>query len=109
MGAMSKHKGASFERQIANIFKDRGFKARRSAQYCGNSGEAADVIGVDGIHIECKAQERMHLYDWMAQAERDANGSGNIPVVIHKQNRKPILVTMKLDDWLDMFEREGME
>ena len=64
----SKQKGARFERQLAGMFRDYGFQARRTAQYCGNTGDASDVIGLPGIHIEAKHQETMRLYDWMAQA-----------------------------------------
>ena len=105
MGKMSREKGKRFERFVANLFKDWGYEAHRTAQYKGNTGQAGDVEGVDGIHIECKAQERMNLYEWIEQAERDARaeGKGNFPVVIHKANNKPILVTMPFPFWIQMF------
>lgn len=48
-----------------------------------------------------KRFERMNLYDWMAQSVSDteAEGKGRIPVEIHKANNKPVLATMKLEDW----------
>ena len=92
----AKEKGARFERKLSSIFRDYGYKARRTAQYCGNTGEAADVIGLPGLHIEAKHQETMRLYDWIAQAKRDAAGSGKIPAVFHKKNNAEILVTMEL-------------
>lgn len=103
----SKDKGKRFERDIANYLKERGYDARRSAQYCGNTGDAADVVGLPGFHIECKHQEKMHLYDWMEQAVRDSAKSGDTPIVIHKQNRKDTLVTMRLDDFMNMMEKEN--
>ena len=103
----SKDKGKRFERDIANYLKEHGFDARRSAQYCGNTGDAADVVGLPGFHIECKHQEKMHLYDWMEQAVRDSAKSGDTPIVIHKQNRKDTLVTMRLDDFMNMMEKEN--
>ena len=67
----SKQKGARFERQLAGLFRDYGYTdSRRTAQYCGNTGDASDVVGLPGIHIEAKHQEKMYLYDWMEQAER---------------------------------------
>lgn len=98
----SKDKGKRFEREIANYLKERGYDARRSAQYCGNTGDAADVVGLPGFHIECKHQEKMHLYDWMEQAIRDSAKSEDTPIVIHKQNRKETLVTMRLDDFMNL-------
>ena len=67
MAVNSKQKGARFERQLASRLREYGFKTRRGQQYCGANGDA-DVVGLPGIHIEAKHQERMQLYDWMAQA-----------------------------------------
>ena len=105
-GKMSRDKGKRFELILAHYFEERGYDAHRSAQFCGKTGQAADVIGVPGIHIEAKAQERMCLYDWMAQAVRDSDAAktGNKPTVIHKQSRKDILVTMRLDDWFELYK-----
>lgn len=103
MAVNSKQKGARFERLLASRFREYGYEARRTAQYCGNTGEASDVVGAPGIHIEAKHQERMQLYDWMAQAKRDAAGSGRIPVVFHKKNNAEILVTMEFDDWMKLY------
>lgn len=102
----SKQKGARFERALASIFREYGFKdARRTAQYCGNNGDASDVVGLPGIHIEAKHQEQMRLYDWMAQVKRDAeaNNKGHLPAVFHKKNNAEILVTMTIDDWMILY------
>ena len=98
----SKQKGARFERLLASKLRDCGYNARRGQQYCGANGDA-DVIGLPGIHIEAKHQERMQLYDWMAQAKHDASGTGNIPAVFHKKNNAEILVTMEFEDWMQLY------
>ena len=100
----SKDKGKRFERAIANILKDYGFEARRTNQFCGNTGDASDVVGLPNIHIECKHQEQMRLYEWMAQAVRDSEKSGKFPAVFHKKNNADILVTMRLDDWMTLYK-----
>ena len=101
----SKSKGARFERQLASRFREYGYDARRTAQYCGNSGDAADVIGLPGIHVEAKHQEQMRLYEWMAQAKRDAAaGGGNaLPAVFHKKNNAEILVTVEFDTFMQLY------
>ncbi len=107
----SKAKGARFERELAAIFKEYGYEdSRRTAQYCGNTGDAADVIGLPGVHIEAKHQETMRLYEWMEQAVNDAVASGtdNLPAVFHKKNRADILVTMRLDDWMKLYKGRKM-
>lgn len=106
MAVNSKQKGARFERQLASRFREYGFEARRTAQYCGNTGDASDVIGLPGIHVEAKHQERMQLYEWMAQAKRDAAaGGGNaLPTVFHKKNNAEILVTMEFDTFMKLYK-----
>lgn len=99
----SKAKGARFERHLASKFREHGFDARRTAQYCGNTGDAADIVGLPGIHVEAKHCEAMRLYEWMSQAIRDAQKSGNIPAVFHKKNNADILVTMRLEDWMHLY------
>lgn len=100
----SKQKGARFERLLASKFREHGFDARRTAQYCGNTGDASDVVGLPGIHIEAKHQEKMMLYDWVAQAKRDAAKGGGIPVVFHKKNNAEILVTMCFEDFMKLYK-----
>ncbi len=99
----SKAKGARFERHLASRLREYGFDAHRTAQYCGKTGDAADVEGLPYIHIEAKAQERMELYKWMSQAKRDSAGSGKLPAVFHKKNNCEILVTMELDDFMKLY------
>lgn len=106
MAVNSKQKGARFERLLASRFREYGYdQARRTAQYCGNTGDASDVVGLPGLHIEAKHQETMRLYDWMAQAKRDATAGGEnrLPAVFHKKNNYPILVTMVLEDFMNIY------
>lgn len=103
MAVNSKNKGARFERLLASRFREYGYQARRTAQYCGNTGDASDVVGLPGIHIEAKHQEAMRLYEWMAQAKRDAAGTGKLPAVFHKKNNAAILVTMEFEDFMHIY------
>ena len=97
----SEQKGARFERTLAAALRDYGYECRRGQQYCGKNGDA-DVIGLPGIHIEAKHQERMSLYDWMEQAKRDAR-QDELPAVFHKKNNAEILVSMELADWIKLY------
>ena len=107
MNLNSRQKGARFERSLANILKEYGYDCRRGQQYCGANGDA-DVIGLKGIHIEAKAVERLNIYEAMEQAKRDAR-ENELPAVFHKKNRKEILVTMTLKDWLQLYQKGGKE
>ena len=100
---MNSHaKGKRFELELSAKLREYGYEARRTAQYSGKTEESADVIGLPGIHIEAKHQEQMRLYEWMAQAVRDAKDT--LPAVFHKKNREDILVTMRFDDWMQLYK-----
>lgn len=100
----SKEKGKRFERELASLLREHGYEARRTAQYCGKTEESSDVVGLPGIHIEAKHQEKMELYKWMEQAKRGSSGSGNIPAVFHKKNRAEILVTIRFEDFIKIYK-----
>ena len=97
----SREKGARGERELAAVLTDYGYECRRGQQYSGANGDA-DVIGLPGIHIECKRVERLNLYDAIAQAKHDSR-EGELPVVFHRKNDCKWLVTMEIEDWIDMY------
>ena len=106
MAKKSVEKGKRFERLLASKFREYGYDdARRTAQYCGNTGDAADIVGLPHIHVEAKHVERLNIYEAMAQAKRDtkANGKGALPAVFHKKNNCEILVTMEFDDFMQIY------
>lgn len=98
----SRNKGAAGERELSNLLKSAGYDTRRGQQFCGANGDA-DVVGLEGIHIECKRVERLNIYEAMEQAINDAR-VGELPCVFHRKNRKNWLVTMNLDEWLELYE-----
>lgn len=64
-------------------------------------------MGLPGVHIEVKRVERLNITEAMAQAIRDAQRFQNgAPAVFHRRNRQPWLVTMRLSDWLALYEHE---
>lgn len=93
----SRQKGKRGELELAKILRDFGFDARRGVQYKGGQ-DSPDVVGIKGIHIECKRVEKGSVYDWMEQSERDAGDE--IPVVMWRRNGKRWLVIQYLDDYL---------
>lgn len=98
----SRQKGAAGERELAKALRSHGFETRRGQQYCGSNGDA-DVVGLPGVHIECKRVERLNLEDAMAQSRADAR-SGEIPVVMHRKNNCKWLVTLSLDDFMTLYK-----
>lgn len=101
----SRQKGANGERELAHELERYGVRARRGQQYSGLAGDA-DVVGLRGYHIEVKRVEKLNIDRAMDQSIRDADaesirrGEVVIPVVMHRRNRRPWLVTMTLDDFM---------
>lgn len=101
----SRTKGAVGEREWANVLKEHGYEARRGQQYKGGS-DSPDVIGLPGIHQEVKRVEKFYLYKSLDQSKRDA-ADAEIPIVVHRMNRKPWVVIMDAEDFLKMYKDAG--
>lgn len=102
----SKKKGSHGELEFAKLCHAEGYdEVRRTAQYCGNTGDASDCVGLNGIHIEVKRNEHLNIHDAIAQAVRDceAGGKGLIPIVAHRKNHTEWLITMKANDWFKLY------
>lgn len=97
----SRAKGARFERSLAAWFRENlGTPARRGQQYSGTEDSPDIRDAIPGVHIEAKHVNRLNLYEAMDQAAGDCGSL--IPVVVSKADRKPILVTVRLDDFLSL-------
>ena len=105
MGRFSRDKGARAERQWRDICRAEGYNAERGCQMYDKGSEIADVIGLPFIHVEVKNVERLNIREAMAQSINDATeeGRGNIPIVAHKKNRCPWLVTCRAEDWFRLY------
>ncbi len=97
-----RRKGAAGERELANVLKGYGYEARRGQQFSGANGDA-DVVGLPGMHIECKRVEKLNLDAAMEQAARDAR-EDEIPAVFHRKNRTGWKVTLMLEDFMRLYE-----
>jgi Holliday junction resolvase len=97
----SKRKGKRGELELAKKLKEYGFNTRRGQQYSGLGGD--DVVGLEGIHIECKRVERLNVYDAMKQACKDAEAD-ELPAVFWRKNKEQWLVTMALCDWIELYK-----
>lgn len=94
----SREKGKAGELELARILREYGYAARRGQQFSGLNGDA-DVIGIPGIHIECKRVERLNIHEAMQQSVRDAKND-EVPVIMHRKNRTEWLVTQRLEEWI---------
>ena len=104
MAKNSKRKGKVGELELARKLREYGYDARRTVQYNGKEEEGqADLLGLPGVHIECKRTESLRLYDAINQAKRDSENSGNIPVVFHRKNNCEWVAILPLDDFMKIY------
>ena len=97
----SRAKGAKGERELAKELRHYGYDARRGQQYSGANGDA-DVVGLPGIHIECKRVQKLNIDDAYMQSWHDAK-EGEIPVVMHRKNDFKWKVTLSLEDFMTIY------
>lgn len=104
----SKRKGNAGERELLNILQAVGLAKRNDQRYVGGVDNPDISFELDGrrYHVECKRAEKFSAYAAMAQAERDANGHA-VPAVMHRKNRAPWLVVMKLSDWIKLVKDDA--
>jgi hypothetical protein len=99
MGAMSRRKGKSGEREFEQLVIAHGM---------------ADVIREQdgrrqyGDHhlasfcVDSKRRERIEIVKWSREIEGRTAGTNLIPCVAYRHNREPWRVSMKASDWLDV-------
>lgn len=98
----SRNKGKNGELELAERLRDYGIEARRGWS------EGKDIThAIEGVHLECKRVERSQPYVWLDQAIRDAKGD-EIPVVVHRQNRKDWIAILDLGDLIEILRKSGM-
>lgn len=108
IGKASKARGKRAELDLVHKLQELGFPdARRTAQYCGKDG-TSDVVGIPGVHCECKAVERLNIWEALSQSKRDsqADGNGYIPAVFFKRNRSGWFVAIPLTDFIHLYKGE---
>jgi len=100
MPVNSRSKGSRAERELSKkITEVMGWKARRTQQFCGAAGDS-DVVVQDlpQVFLESKAVQKLNVSQAMKKAAEDASAAGKIPVLAHKKNREPWLLTIRLSD-----------
>ena len=100
----SNRKGKAGERELSKLFRSYGFEgARRSQQFAGINNDA-DVVGLPHVHVECKRVERLNIHDAIEQTIRDKREE-ELGIVAHRKNRTDWLITMTLDDFMEIYKR----
>ena len=98
----SQRKGRNAEKELSAMLNTYGYDTHIGAPL--NFGSEPDISGLRGVHIEVKHVERLNIYQALEQSIRDSERlKDGTPCVFHRKNRRGWLVTMRLEDWLEMY------
>jgi hypothetical protein len=93
MGRMQRQKGATFERDIANVLG-----AKRNI---GQSRDGGDDITHGPFRIECKRRATLGTVEqWLAQAIAACKRPSDVPIVVGRSDGGQPMVVMRFTDWL---------
>jgi hypothetical protein len=103
-GRSARIKGATFERDLAKYFTENtSLDAKRGIGQTRSGGAEVSDVDIPYVHVEAKRQKRCRIKSAMEQAVADANVNGKLPVAVTRDDRSDILCTMRLDDWIILF------
>lgn len=100
MSVNGNQKGKRGERELAALLREHGYEEARRGQQFSGGGDSPDVIGVPGLHIECKRTETYSHNLFIDQAVHDA--AGKPWAVLHKYNRRPWTATVDASFFLKL-------
>ena len=101
MGNKERDKGARGERLLRDFLRDRGLDVRRGFTYLHQS----DLIGMIGIHVECKFVEKLNVRKALQQAtDESKKRSDGMPTVFWKVSRLPWITIMWSEDWITLYK-----
>jgi len=94
----SRQKGKRGELDLCHAMKAvMGWTARRSQQFCGDSGDSDVVVEEQpDLFVECKLVQALNLTAVMKLAVEQAGKK--LPAVFHRRDREEWLVTVRLAD-----------
>lgn len=102
MGKSQQRKGRGGEIELAGILQGYGYQTEPGAPV--SFGKTPDLVGLPGVHIECKRVEKLNVPEAMKQAVGDSEKLGDgVPALFHRRNREEWLVTMRLTDWIEIY------
>lgn len=96
----SRTKGATFERVVAGRLAEVWPNAKRGLGQPRAGGEVPDVSGTP-YWVEIKHRKRPNIAAAVEQA-RVASAGRSAPLAVTRANNGPVLVTMLLDDWIEL-------
>lgn len=111
-GKRNREKGAQFEREITNYYRERYGRedaARRitsqAGKYSKGAGFGADVEVLGRYHVECKNRQQLNAFQAVDQAVETCR-KGLLPVVMARRSGKRPIVAMPISVFDYLIERD---
>lgn len=102
MGKREKDKGRRGEYKLRDYLNSFGLDVKRGLVWLHQS----DLIGLNGIHVECKAVEKLNVRAALNQATKEAEiRNDGAPAVFWKVSRLPWITVMWTKDWVELYRR----
>lgn len=98
-----KEKGRRLELKFAKMLRKVDPKAKRMVLSGADWAFKSDIYTKLPYHFECKNQETMRFWDWWEQTESQAS-IHKTPILVHSANYRPIMVSMKAEDFIALLK-----
>lgn len=100
MGAMSRAKGRTAEREVELALQAAGFQCDR------NLGGRTQVSGDIAVHqpplaIEVRRRETLQIVKWSREHEASTPDT-HVPVLVYRPSREPWRASLRLDDFCSL-------
>lgn len=94
-------KGKEGELKLMHFLKNHGLNVKRGYVWLNQS----DLVGLDGIHVECKNCEKLNVRQALSQAIDEAEKrKDGLPTVFWKKSRKEWVTVMRTEDWVTLYK-----
>lgn len=106
MSSSQRNKGAEGEREVCRLLWKHGWHdACRTSDGRAQIGRGDIADGPEGVHIEVRRRESLHIWGALQTAERDAD-DGQVPVVAFRRNRTGWYAAVPLEWLLELLADE---
>jgi hypothetical protein len=104
MNSRAKGKAGELEaaHYLADLFR---LPVRRGQQFRGGP-DSPDVIGLRGLHVEVKRAKKLNL-DAALEQSAGETATDEVPILLHRSNRKRWKLTIYADDLLRFLDAAG--
>ena len=101
-GKLSRTKGLSFEREVANDLKEIFPDAKRQLEYQIDECRGVDLANTGSLKIQCKNKKK---YVSVNTIEEVDHGPHEIPILVTKALRKPVMAVLPWKDLITLLKR----